>query len=168
MEIVLLNFYSQKRNGFFYPDFEKGILLKVETRLPEFPLNKLPESKYRFRGSSFIENKITCCFSIINGADQKSVIAFYNNADGQVIIDSFSTELTNKNSIFNAFPVSDSFLIVNSYFGEPFLYNLKTHQIKPAAPHPLWFTSWPDGIGVPDRDRTSRPGRQGPCGRSDA
>ena len=139
-------FFSQKRYGFFYADFDKKELLPLESKLPDFPLNELTGNKYNLRGASFIDNKIICCFSNTDVANKKSILAFYDNVKGRGVTDSFSTKFTNALFLFNSFPLSDSVLLVNSYFGEPYLYNLNTLQIKSAASHPLWFTSWPDGI----------------------
>ena len=139
---------SQKRNGFYYPDFEKETLLPVEKRLPDFPLNKFFGNNYLLRGANFINHKIICCFSRGDYKNKMGIIAFYDNEKRTAVIDSFSTSFTNQFYFFDAYSINDSMLLVNSYFGEPLLFNINTHTIKPAADHPLWFTSWPDGIGV--------------------
>lgn len=140
-------FYSQKHNGFYYPDFLHDKLVPIETILPEFVLNRLIASKYFLRSANFIDDKIICCYSTVN-SNKKSIIAFYDNSSGKSFVDSIDASLTNNYVLYNAFPLSDSSLLINSYFGEPYLFNIHSHGIKPASSQPLWFTSWPDGIGV--------------------
>ena len=141
-------FLCKNPNGFFYPDFEKNKLLPIESRIPGLPLNKFVEDKYYLRAANFDDNKITCCFSAKDPSAKKSIIVWYDNTAQRGFVDSISTKLTNNNFLFNAYSLNDTIMLINSFFGEPWLYNLNTHQIKPAASHPLWFTSWPDGIVV--------------------
>ncbi len=64
-------FFSKNPNGFFYPDFKKNKLLPIESRIPGFPLSRFAEDNYFFRGASFDGNKIICCFSVKDPADNR-------------------------------------------------------------------------------------------------
>ena len=140
-------FYSQQLNGFFYPDFDKDELIPVEKKMPEFPLNNFL-GQYAFRNATFENNKIICCFTNKNAGNIKNLLAYYDNTSGRLVIDSFLVKNINYYFANNAFQVNDATLLMNSYFGEPSLYDLNTRQLRPVADHPIWFTSWPDGLGA--------------------
>ena len=141
-------FYSTLENGFFYPDFEKNRYYPIEDKMPDFPLNKLLAANYYLRGASYEDNKIICCFTTDKNAAHKNIISYYDNKKGNILIDSFTTALTKGNFIFDGYPAGDSLLILNSFFGEPFRYNIHTRKISSLTSSPGWFTSWPDGISA--------------------
>jgi len=138
--------YTQKQPGFFYPDFKRNALVPAEYIFPGLPLNQLLQKNYTLRGATFIDDKITCCFSGNNLINKTNLIYYYDNRTKYCCTDSFSARSTNNNFLSDAYPVSDSLLLVNSYFGEPYLYNPFTKNIRQASAQPLWFSSWPDGI----------------------
>lgn len=140
-------FYSRQLNGFFYPDFSSGKLIPIETTLSNFPLNSICK-QYELRNATFENDKVICCFTSNDEINKKNLLAYYDNASGRTLIDSFSIPGYSQYFANNAFQLNDSVLLMNAYFGEPHLYNLNTKKIQRAADHPLWFTSWPDGINA--------------------
>ena len=141
-------FYSQQNACFCYPDFKDQKLIPVEKMLPVYKMNGLLNDKYSLMGATELENESVFIFSKLNGAAYDEYMAYYNNKTGRNFIDKLNIEFSSEKRLSNAFVLNDSMFLINSYFGEPVLYNSNTHKVSKAADSPLWFTSWPDGIGA--------------------
>ncbi|HRI21902.1 MAG TPA: two-component regulator propeller domain-containing protein [Panacibacter sp.] len=141
-------FFSQQKNGFYYPDFIKQELIPAEKNIPGFALNGFIKNKYSLMSAQTLGPESVCVFSKSNLTVNEEYLSYYNTATGRNFIDKISVNFNDQKRIFNAFPLNDSIFLVNSFFGEPLLYNTNSHEIKAAADHPLWFTSWPDGLGA--------------------
>ena len=141
-------FFCQQKHGFYYPDFENHKLIPVEKRIPDFTQNDFIRKGYLLRSSYMLDHESICIFSKGSKTINDDYIAYRNLKTGRDFIDKLSVNDRAEKRTFDAFPLNDSIFLVNSYFGEPFLYNSNSHELKPAADHPLWFASWPDGIAV--------------------
>ncbi|MEO6719442.1 MAG: histidine kinase [Ferruginibacter sp.] len=139
-------FFSQQQKGFYYPDFEKNELIPVEKKIPGFKLNELLKNDYILRSATRLDHESICILSKSESTDNEEYLAYSNTVTGRNFIDKLSINSPYEKRFFNAFPLNDSIFLINSYFGEPLLYNTNSHQFKPAADRPLWFASWPDGL----------------------
>lgn len=140
--------YSHSMLGFFYPNFKSGILEPVEKTDRNFPLNEYIAKGYSVRSALQLGNEVTCILSKYAGTKSDEFLFYTNNSTGQQLFDRVSVDFEYEKRFSNAYPLSDSVFLVNSYFGEPLLYNSINHTTRRASAQALWFTSWPDGIGT--------------------
>ena len=141
-------FFSQQKEGFYYPDFTDQQLIPVQDRTPSFKLNDFFKNDYSLMGAEMLHHESVFVFSKYNGSSYDEYLAYYNNRTGKNFIDKLTVDCSTEKRLSNAFPLNDSIFLINSYFGEPLLYNSNTHKLTVTADHPLWFTSWPDGLGA--------------------
>jgi ligand-binding sensor domain-containing protein len=141
-------FFSQQRNGFFYPDFRQGTLIPAEKQDPYFPYSQFLKRGLLLRMATRQENENELIFSRQSSKDVQQIFAYENLATGRRFIDTIITSHLEEKRLFNAFPLSDSIFLVNSYFGQPLIYNRNSKQLNAASDNPLWFASWPDGLTV--------------------
>jgi ligand-binding sensor domain-containing protein len=141
-------FYSAQMKGFFYPDFDKKTLYPIEQRMPDFPLNDFLKKDYVVRSAQQLGNEGTCTFSKNSNNGTEEYLSYYNITTGKKFIHKVVITHMQEKRLFNAFPLNDSVFLLNSYFGNPMLYNPNTRQARPASEDPLWFSSWPDGFAV--------------------
>lgn len=139
-------FFSQQMNGFYYPDFAHHSLVPIENRFPALSYNHLLKTGFVLRNAKSTGREMTCVFSKSTGTGNEECLTYYNGATGRGFIHPLAIPFPYEKRLSDAFPLSDSVFLVNSYFGEPLLYNTATHQLRRAAGYPLWFSSWPDGL----------------------
>jgi len=141
-------FYSRQKTGFYFPDFTTGKIIPAETKIPAFAINDSLKNGYSLRSAQLLDNETICIISKFSTAGSIDLMYYRNIRTGKYFSDKLVVTNAAEKRFSNAFPLNDSLFLVNSYFGEPLLYNSNTHQMKMAADHPLWFTSWPDGFGA--------------------
>ncbi|MGC4104256.1 sensor histidine kinase [Ferruginibacter sp.] len=141
-------FYSQQSKGFFYPDFAAQTIIPVEKKWPGFTFNELLKNNYSLMDADMLDHEATFIFSKKTGPSDEDYVCYYNTTTGRSFSNKLAIDFLADKRIAKAFPLSDSIFILNSYFGEPLLYNSNNNSVKKAADHPLWFTSWPDGLGA--------------------
>ena len=139
-------FFSQQQAGFYYPNFKSQQLIPAEKYIDGFLLNGLLADKFTLRSALMLDHESTCILSKTTATGSKDYISYYNNATGRHFTDTVGINFSYERRLFNAFPLNDSIFLVNSYFGEPMLYNTNRHMLTMAGDEPLWFTSWPDGL----------------------
>lgn len=140
-------FYSQQTNRFYYPDFERQQLLLPGAASAAFELNDLLLADYRLR-SVVVSGHVSACIFSKFGRAADELLLYNNSAGGKYFNHRITVDFADEKQLCNAFPLNDSVFIINSYFGEPMIYNSHTKKLMPAADHPLWFTSWPDGYAT--------------------
>ncbi len=141
-------FYSNAKTGFYYPDFAKQQCVPVENKIANFTLNEFFTNKFTLMGAYSRGKESTCLFSKKNGTADGEYLAYTNAATGKSFLHKLEVDIPSEKRFSNAFPLNDSIFLMNSYFGEPLLYNCNSHRFKRASDNPLWFTSWPDGLGA--------------------
>ena len=141
-------FFSQQKNGFYYADFAAQQLVPVEKKMPGFTWNALLHDKYNLMSAVANEKESVCIFSRKTEVDRTELLAYNNRLTGRNFVDKLSISFEYEKRLASAYPLNDTTFLLNSYFGEPLLYNTTTHFINRVASHPLWFTSWPDGISA--------------------
>jgi ligand-binding sensor domain-containing protein len=141
-------FYSQQKNSFFYPDFSKQELIPVEKKFAGFELNDFMKQGFALRSIRSLDQEFLCIISRTNATDDDQYLWYYNSTTKRHFFDKLTINIPGEKRLSDAYRFNDSIFLLNSYFGEPFLYNSNSHEIKKAADRPLWFTSWPDGYGA--------------------
>ncbi len=140
--------YSQQKSGFYYPDFAGNSLVPVEQKKSGLSFNDLLKKGFVLRSAQRFSDEVVCTFSKTSATGNEEYIAYDNTTTGRRFIQKLLVNLDYEKRISNAFPLNDTLFEVNSFFGEPLLYNSSNGSVKRAADHPLWFTSWPDGLGA--------------------
>lgn len=140
-------FYSQQKNGFFYPDFKNSDLIPAEKKNRKFTLNAFLKQGYFVRSTQmqmplifFVLSKFT--------ATSKDILSYYNPEKDSLVAEQPVINCSDVKLLYNAFSISDTLFLLNSFFGEPMLYNSISKQTTLVSNKPLWFTSWPDGINA--------------------
>lgn len=141
-------FFSPQHSGFYYPDFANQDLVTAEKKLPGFKLNDFIRNKYYLVSAQTFDHESVCVLSKTAATGNDEYISYENTLSGRNFIHKVLVNIPNQKRLYNAFPLNDSVFLVNSFFGEPLLYNSNSNDIRLAADHPLWFTSWPDGFGA--------------------
>ncbi len=144
----LIYFYSQQKKGFYYPDFDRQQSLPEEKRFEGFTMNALMNNDYSLMGLQMLNQQCVCIFSKLLPTGREERIVYYNISSGRSFNEAVQVNGPYEKRLSNAYPLNDSIFIINSFFGEPSLYNANQHELKPATDHPLWFTSWPDGLAT--------------------
>ncbi|MEO8769460.1 MAG: histidine kinase [Ferruginibacter sp.] len=141
-------FYCQQKSRCYYPDFKNQQLIPVEKRSPELTINNFFENNYSLLGFTMMDHESIFVISKPIPTGHEELLACFNNKTGRNFTDKLPDAPINEKRMSNAFAMNDSVFLINSYFGEPYLYNTNNHELKMASDHPLWFTSWPDGLGA--------------------
>ncbi|MEO6483659.1 MAG: histidine kinase [Ferruginibacter sp.] len=141
-------FYSKQNSGFYYPDFTNGKIIPAEIKMPGFAINDSLKNGFVLRSAQMLDHETICIISKFSPVGSTDYMYYRNITTGRSFTDKLVVNVSTEKRFSNAFPLNDSLFLVNSYFGEPLIYNSNTHQMQMAADHPLWFTSWPDGFGT--------------------
>ena len=141
-------FYCQQKSRCYYPDFKNQQLIPVETRSPELTVNNFFENNFSLLGFTMMDHASVFVFSKPTTTGNEEWLLYFNNKNGKHFADKLPEAPIPEKRMSNAFAMNDSVFLINSYFGEPYLYNVNRHELKMASDHPLWFTSWPDGLGA--------------------
>ncbi len=140
--------FSAQQSGFYYPDFNSGQLVAAKKMQAGFSLNDSLKAGYALRCALLLGDETICIISKFNQSGSDDHLFYNNIATGRSFKDKLVVPFNYEKRFSNAYPLNDSIFLLNSYFGEPMLYNSNNHQITMAADRPLWFTSWPDGFGT--------------------